>query len=365
MRFPFLRTRVFQVTILALLLVSAAQVFWWIVDQSRKTANYRRSLTLLYDQDAAAARELRSLGADAATLERLYPHLDIDSSGEITVSPAALESLREDRARWLNQYGWEGGFFLVVLTLSMAAVWRALHEEAILRRRQQNFIAAVSHELKSPLTSMQLSVETLNLRKPSPERLSELADRMAADINRMKDMVGKILEASRFDQRRIHLYPEELELRTILCQALDELDNLRRRSSVELQIEVDPGLKVWADPTGVRSVLRNLLDNAIRSVAANEGGFVRVLAKPAGDFVRLTIEDGGVGFDPAESKQLFDKFYRPGNEMRRKGAGQGLGLYIVRRYIELSQGRVRAHSDGPGKGAKFEVWWPAAVETVA
>ncbi len=362
MRLHFLRTRAFQVFILALLVVSAAQVLWWIIDQSRKTEDLRGRLLMLYEQDAAAAREMRDLGADTATLEQLYPHLDIGPSGEISVSAEAVESLRADRARWLNQYGWEGSFFLLVLLVSMAAVWRALHEEAVLRRRQRNFVAAVSHELKSPLASLRLSLETLGLREPPPEQISELVNRMGADIDRMQDMVGKILETSRFDQRRIHLNPENLALLPMLRRVLEEFEHQRRRASADVQVEVQPDLEIWADPAGVHSVLRNLLDNALRSVKTNGGGRVRVSAEPEGDFVRLLVEDDGVGFQPDESKLLFEKFYRPGDELRRLGGGQGLGLYIVRRYLELGRGRVRAHSDGPGQGAAFEVWWPAAAQ---
>ncbi len=96
------------------------------------------------------------------------------------------------------------------------------------------------------------------------------------------------------------------------------------------------------------------------AVGSNGDGKISVSASRAGDFVHLRVEDNGVGFRPEESKRLFEKFYRPGDEMRREGSGQGLGLYIVRSFIELERGRLKASSDGPGKGAVFEVWWPTA-----
>jgi signal transduction histidine kinase len=243
-------------------------------------------------------------------------------------------------------------------------VWRALREEARLRQRQQNFVAAVSHELKSPLASLQLSVETLSLREPPLERVRELAGRMAADIARMTDMITKILDAARLEQRRIDLKPERVALLPALRRALDELESRRHKSSARVEIDVDEDLEVFADPAGVGTVLRNLLDNAFRSLPAG-GGEVRVRAEPAERFVRLTVEDDGGGFPPDESSLLFDKFYRSGDEMRRKGAGQGLGLYIVRQFLDLENGRILAHSDGLGKGATFEVWWPSAREGAA
>ncbi len=89
---------------------------------------------------------------------------------------------------------------------------------------------------------------------------------------------------------------------------------------------------------------------------------MRVTAAVDDGQVRLTVADDGGGFPPEEARLLFEKFYRPGDEMRRKGTGQGLGLYIVRRFMELEKGRIRAHSDGPGTGATFEVWWRPAEE---
>ncbi len=226
------RTRIFQIVILSLLIVSAVQVFWWIMDQSRRTEALRARLIELYTEDARAANELRRRGADQTMLENLFPHLTVDSRGEIAVDSEALESLRQDRVRWLNQYGWEGAFFLVVLVISMAVVWRALYEEAILRRRQQNFLAAVSHELKSPLASLQLSVETLGLRDLSRERVRELADRMGADVTRMGDMIAKILDATRLEQRGITLHPESVPLEPTVAHVVDELDQeLRSRTT--------------------------------------------------------------------------------------------------------------------------------------
>ena len=84
-----------------------------------------------------------------------------------------------------------------------------------------------------------------------------------------------------------------------------------------------------------------------------------IRARPTLSSVLLTVEDDGGGFRPEESDLLFDKFYRPGDAMHRSGTGQGLGLYIVRRLIELGKGKVRAHSDGIGRGARFEVSWPS------
>jgi signal transduction histidine kinase len=128
---------------------------------------------------------------------------------------------------------------------------------------------------------------------------------------------------------------------------------------VSFTAEAAPELEVQADPIALRTVLSNLVDNAIKATIANGGGTVTLRAEESGQFVKLVVRDSGVGFAANETNRLFEKFYRPGDELRRKTRGSGLGLYIVRRFVELEHGRVSAHSDGPGQGAVFTVLWPA------
>jgi signal transduction histidine kinase len=107
------------------------------------------------------------------------------------------------------------------------------------------------------------------------------------------------------------------------------------------------------------------MHNAVKSVAANGGGRVRVKAERRGSGVALEVSDDGIGFAPEESRQLFDKFYRPGSEMRPRFKGTGLGLYLVRRLMELGGGRVCGESPGAGSGATFRAIWPVAAEGVS
>ena len=118
-----------------------------------------------------------------------------------------------------------------------------------------------------------------------------------------------------------------------------------------------------ADPLAARTVVRNLVDNAVKATAAAGGGTVIVQAGKTDGGVRLEVRDNGLGFQPQEAGRLFEKFYRPGDELRRKSPGSGLGLFIVKGFMQLERGRVDARSDGPGKGAVFSVSWPAAGET--
>ncbi|MEM8932860.1 MAG: ATP-binding protein, partial [Acidobacteriota bacterium] len=129
-----------------------------------------------------------------------------------------------------------------------------------------------------------------------------------------------------------------------------------QHAGVELSADVPRDLKVDADEVGVRTVLRNLLDNALK--ATGEGGRVTLYGSATADGIHLDVRDDGAGFEPGEADRLFDKFYRVGDEMRRTQTGSGLGLHLTRRFVELEGGTVRASSDGPGEGATFSVTWP-------
>jgi len=362
---PRRRTRALQIGFLALLAFSTAQVVWWVYDQSRLAGERRRSTEELYQTEAQLARELLKEGTGWETIARRLPDIErVD--GEVRISPESLTEIREERLRRLRRYGWEGSFFLAVLVACMAVIWRTLHEEAELARRQENFLASVSHELKSPLASLQLSVDTIRLRRPGPERLTELLDRMTIDLARLETLVSEVLDTAKLESGQRPLKRQAVQLAEEVGEAVAALAERAQATHVDLAVDVDPELAVAADPVAVRTVLRNLLDNALRATATAGGGQIRVAASAAGDLVRVTVADTGVGFPPEEASKLFQKFYRIGDELRRSTPGTGLGLYIVSRLVELQQGTVAARSAGPGQGATFTVVWPRhAAEATA
>jgi signal transduction histidine kinase len=351
-------TRMIQIGILFLLVITAAQVLWWYIDQTRYTNEIRQRMLSHYSSEIRVADEMLLSGESVDRLARLFPHLAIEQ-GAFVLSEEALQALEGERARRLNMFRWEGGFFFVVLLACMAVLWKALYEDSLLRKRQQTFVASVSHEFKSPLASLQLTAETLSMRELPPERSSELVNRMLSDIRRMEDMVSKILDATRIEQGRLPLNPERVPLTRAMTAMLVEYKERAHEQQVELKASDSEELDIYADGRGVRTVIRNLIDNAVKSTAIAGGGTVTVSIARQGAYVELCVSDDGHGFLQQESTMLFKKFYRPGDELCRKGPGTGLGLFIVERFMHLEKGRVKAHSDGPGKGAVFTVSWPA------
>jgi signal transduction histidine kinase len=140
---------------------------------------------------------------------------------------------------------------------------------------------------------------------------------------------------------------------------LAQLEERARQERIVLRSDIAAALCVQSDPLALDMVLRNVLENALAAVQAAGGGRVEVQARAANGEVQLSVRDTGVGFAPADGARLFTRFTR----LHGSGGGHygtGLGLFIVRRMMELAHGRVSAHSDGVGQGARVELTWPEA-----
>lgn len=316
-------TRTLQVGFLVLLIVCAAQLAFWLFDEWQYTRNVTERLREAY-----------------TVLDR---------------PPEVIAQLDRDRFSRLNRYGWEGAFFLAVLVAAMAVVSKALREEAALRRRQEQFLAAVSHEFKSPLASLRLTIETLSLRDPGPEERSELVRRSLVELGRLERMVANTLETSRLTSGG-RAVPERVALDAVVEELCGELSGFAAECGVRIERRVPPGLDVFADGEGVRTVVRNLLHNALK--ASPRGAAVQVRAEADGHDIVLEVCDDGIGFPPREATRIFEQFFRLEGDGRGRMQGSGLGLYLVERLVTQAGGRVRAQSAGTGLGATFTVRWP-------
>lgn len=356
------RTRRLRWAFVALLLVALAQVVWWMFDQARLMDELTARLTEAVEQERVAAERLLALDVDVQELARSFPNLDFDS-GTVRVSSEWLAELEQERRGHLNQYRWEGGFFLTVLLLGLVVMSRAMAREVELRRRQENFLAAVTHELKSPLASVRLGLETLDRRPDmTAERRGRTVHRALADTDRLEGLIENVLATAQFEEGAVFSEPEDLQLTTAVDRVIASTSKIES-AGCAVDNDIASDVVVHADAAAVATVVRNLLDNAIEATRGAASPAVRFTARADGAAVVLRVEDNGVGFDPALAERLFEKFYRPGDELTRRRSGTGLGLFLVRRLVELDGGSVRALSDGAGRGARFEVSWPAAQPT--
>jgi signal transduction histidine kinase len=357
--FPADSSRVIRLTLIGLLAFSVLQVCWWLVDQTHFAEGTTHQVRALYAADLTAARRLEALGAAPGEIAAIFPHIGRAPDGGMVITVAAAEELEVSRHSHIKRYTWESGFFLVVLAACIGALWRGLREEREIRRQQDNFLALVSHQFKTPLASLRLSAETFVKRQPPPDYARELSQRMIDDVVRLEDMVTKILDSARLERGRVQFQKTQVDLNGAAQQIITRLEDTARSHGVILESAIPTGLTITADPLAVDTVLRNLLENAI-AASGNQGGnqggsqggdqtgrvTLSARSLPDDDEVEVTVVDTGVGFPQADGD-------------RQANGGTGLGLFIVARIMHFAGGRAEAVSAGPGKGAAFSVTWPA------
>jgi len=326
-------SRFLQFGFIALLFLCVLQAAYWISDNVRLT------------HAIEDVREIASSGAAGAA----------SNEARLATIDAELTRLSEGRT---NRYLWEGAFFLAVLIGGMAVLTRTLRHDAELRRRQQNFLAAVSHEFKSPLASMQLAAETLVLRSGDADSV-RLGQRILEDCERLLRMVDNLLDTTRIEEGRHRIKAEHTALAPQVAAVVDTFRDRASRHSIGIEQRVPAELALSIDRAALDTMLRNLVDNALKACIAGNGHRIEVGAERVDHSIRLTVRDDGLGFPPEESHLMFEKFHRLGDEETRRTPGTGLGLYIVRRLAELSGAEVTAASHGPGHGATLTLSLPA------
>ena len=245
---------------------------------------------------------------------------------------------------------------IVVLVLFVISLARGIIEV----RKQDTFIDSVTHELKSPLASLQLCIETLGREGLEEEAREKLRGMMLQDVDRLRAFIDDVLEANRLSYAR----PGMLNLSDVPLSKLTEqcADAVRARHKLEpgeLSIEVDPELVVTTDRAALEIVVKNLIDNAAKySVRPAR---VQVTARKDNDSkVLLEVRDQGIGIDQKNLKRVFHRFYRVEDQEVRERSGTGLGLFVVSALVKQLGGEVQAFSHGPGKGTTMRVELPMA-----
>jgi len=248
-------------------------------------------------------------------------------------------------------------FFLLVLAgLVWLCVW--LVQEMRLNQRQRAFIDAVTHELRTPLASFRLYLDTIASHDLEREKLSAFVDRMRDDLDRLDHTVDQVLAAARAEGRSARP-ASSVAIAPLLASCVDDVRERNRLPEEAFRVERATDARVRGDAAELGIVFRNLLENAVQY--SHEPVEVCIDVRDIGDGrVRVQIEDNGIGIAPTELRKIFQRFYRAGRDVQRRAAGLGLGLFIVRGLLRRQGGRVVAESAGAGQGSRFVVTLRAA-----
>ncbi len=277
--------------------------------------------------------------------------------GWIVVSTSAALGSEHSAVYWVL-LGVGTAFFVVVLV--GVVLYLILSVKAIrLNQRQSNFIDAVSHELKSPIASLKLYLQTLTRHHVTPEQQADFQRFMLDDVQRLDRLIDHLLEAARVDQIPSINDAENVALDELVTRTARQTCEQYRLPHETIQLRLEPVL-VHARPADLEIVFRNLLDNAIKysgekpevDVETHSDGNGQVIAR---------IGDNGPGIPAKLRRKIFGRFVRLGSELERKTVGTGLGLYIVRTLVKRLGGTIQVRSQPSGKGTVFEVALPAAT----
>lgn len=237
----------------------------------------------------------------------------------------------------------EGSVFFVILIIGVSILLRAFKQERELNQQQENFVLSVTHELKTPISSVKLFLQTLKKRELSPEKKEEIYDRSLLEINRLDSLVNNLLLTRSIENNNYFLYKAPLNLKEFITEKLSLLeksilkDHKIATNLAEVTFEVDH--------LGFESIFVNLIENAAKYSPA--GSNIAVQLEENKQVVVLTILDQGSGIDKKKRIRVFSKFYREENEMTRKSKGTGLGLYIVNFLVKKHNGQINLTENSP------------------
>jgi two-component system, OmpR family, phosphate regulon sensor histidine kinase PhoR len=236
-----------------------------------------------------------------------------------------------------------------------------LYREAYVSRLQTDFVNKVSHDLRTPLTSIRMFVETLQLgRLEDPARQKEALDIISSETERLSALITRLLEWARMESGKRSFDFRRQQVGPIVDDALRAVEPQRIQTGAQVIRTLVPGLpQVYVDRDALADVLVDLLQNAFKYTGPEKR--ISVLARSAGPSVEIVVEDNGPGIPGADQKRIFDKFYRGKDPLERTIEGSGLGLSMVKHILKAHGGKVSVKSE-LGKGAAFTVLLPASDE---
>ncbi len=262
--------------------------------------------------------------------------------------PLMMERIRLERDRNIAQYIGEGATFLLLTVAGAIFVYRATRRQIRMNAQQQNFMMAVTHELKTPIAVAKLNLETLGRHELDRERQQKIIRAALQETNRLNDLCNNILLSSQLDAGGYQASREHCNLSAVAEETV--MAFRQRFPGREIIASIDPEIYADADMLMIRMAMNNLVDNALKYTPDSKPILVRLSAENR--LAEFAVEDQGPGIPDAEKSRIFERFYRIGREETRASKGTGLGLYLTRKIAEDHHGSVLVQDNLP-QGSTF------------
>jgi len=281
------------------------------------------------------------------SLEQQSEHIyELKREALSRISPLPYDELKQIRAERKSdsiKYLSEGITFLLLILIGAAYIFRLVRKQFLLQQQQQNFVMAVTHELKTPIAVSRLNLETLQKHQLDDGRRNKLLQMTLQETMRLDTLINNILIAAQLDDNAYNSTKEELNISDLALSVVQEFTSRYPDRKVETRIE--PDTELVADALLLKLLLSNLLENANKYSPKDKP--VRLNLFDQKNEVQIEVIDEGTGIDEKEKENIFKKFYRIGDEQTRKTKGTGLGLYLCKKIAVDHNGKISVANNQP------------------
>lgn len=340
-----------------------SQIIWWAVFQRRYIHDVRQAQNVKWQQDIALANDLLAANPahvpEGAWLEQRFPELELQQ-GTFSLKSSVETAFKEEQDGYVRMFTYEAPFFAFLVLLGAYIIFFQLRAERRYKKQQQNFLNAVSHEFKTPISTLKLLIQSAQRPQLQMEKKDKYIEQMAQELSRLELTSGQVLAAARLERSLEAPVLAEHDLNTVVRNILQRLQaGLEARGAV-LEVDYSPyALPVSLNVDAFTVVLSNLLDNAVKYNPRMPKA-IRISFASEAHLIHMHVDDAGVGISDAEAARIFHRFYRIGDEMTRQSQGVGLGLYLVKQITETMRGWVKV-SAREEQGSRFSITLPRRV----
>ncbi len=272
--------------------------------------------------------------------------LQANDSAYISKANAFMEEERKKEFQYIG----EGTTFLALILVCAGFLYRSVRRQFKMAQQQQNFMMAITHELKTPIAVAKLNLETLLKHKLDETKKEKIIQMTLQETNRLNTLTNNILISSQLEGEGFHSSKEELDISSLATNCINDFKT--RYPERKWALDIPPDLWLEGDPLLLQILINNLIDNAIKY--SPKSGKISIILKQGNATIDLGVMDEGPGIPDSEKERIFDRFYRIGNESVRKTKGTGLGLYLCKKIARDHNAYISVTNLSP-TGSNFTI----------